>query len=88
MARRRSVARSARRQTDWGQGAGQFTAATLTLTSSGATLMDTGTLFSVDGLTVARIRGHLELVLTTASAVGNGYTGAIGIGVVTSPAFP
>jgi len=34
-----------------------------------------------------RIRGELQLLLSSATAALNGYTGAFGIGIVTGPAF-
>ena len=40
-----------------------------------------------DGLTVIRLRGFFELVLEAASNAGDGFDGALGIGIVSTPAF-
>jgi len=38
-------------------------------------------------VTIVRIRGHFQLFLTLVTAVGDGFHGAIGIGVFTNEAF-
>ena len=74
-----------RRKTTWEVGlGGQFT---ITLTGSGATILGSGVFPTIPGLTLARIRGHLGLTLNAAGSVGDGFTGAFGIGVVTASAF-
>ena len=76
---------STRRQTGWEQGPGGFTL----FSSAGPTagILGPSTLLVVDGHTLVRTRGVYELVLKTAATVGDGFHGALGIGVVTEPAF-
>ena len=38
-------------------------------------------------VTIVRIRGYFRVILTAATAAGDGFLGAVGIGVVTAPAF-
>ena len=49
--------------------------------------MGSGITSLVEGVTIVRTRGYVELVSNGAAAVGDGFTGAVGIGVVTEPAF-
>jgi len=77
---------SSRRRTGWEEGPG--TASESTITSSSAAILGNGQTFQLDGLTVVRLRGFVELRLEGAgSAAGSGYTGALGIGIVTTAAF-
>ena len=69
-----------RRQTHWGEMQGATTTSTTqaTLLASSAGVHD--------GETIVRIRGLVSLSLKSSSAVGDGFFGAIGIGVVSTAA--
>ncbi len=41
----------------------------------------------MDGLTIIRLRGFTELQLTSVGSPGDGFSGALGIGIVTEAAF-
>ena len=74
-----------RRRTGWEEGPGvnaqvQFTASSSAILGAGQEALE-------DGLTIVRIRGSIELLLAAATAVGDGFLGAIGIGIVSTPAF-
>ena len=73
-----------RRQSSWQVGPGG-TAEQL-FTTSTALILGSVANATEDGLTVVRLRGELLLMLTTADAVGGGYTGAFGIGVASADA--
>ena len=76
---------STRRRTGWEEGPGvntQFSSA-----GSIAGILGAGQAFVVDGNTIVRMRGFFELILKTAVSAGDGFIGAIGIGVVDMPAF-
>ena len=83
--RRGSHPVSARRLTAWDEGPGD--SATDTLTGSGNSVLGSGAQPVVEGLTLVRVRGHFGLTLNAATAVGDGYTGALGICLVTNSAF-
>jgi len=90
MARQRSGfnrgnARS-RRRTGWEEGPGSSSVAAA-FSASGSAILGAGLVALADGLTVARIRGNMELVLNSATAALSGYHGAVGIGKTTSEAF-
>ena len=74
-----------RRKTSWEVGPGSSTP--VVLTGSGSTILGSGIAPTIPGLTLVRTRGLLGLTLNTAAAAGDGYTGALGIGVVTASAF-
>ena len=76
---------AARRKTGWEEGPGTQTL--LTINSSTTNILGLGQTSQQDGITVVRIRGVVELALTLATAVGDGFAGAIGIGKVSGPAF-
>ena len=76
---------SARRLVAWDEGPGD--SATDTITGSASSVLGAGIVPLVEGLTIVRLRGHLGITLNAATAVGDGYTGAIGIGKVTDAAF-
>ena len=80
----RPLVRGARRQTQWGLGVGST--AVTTITASSATILGAGVTFGASG-TIVRQRGALSAYLTAATAVGDGFHGAIGIGIVGSQAF-
>ena len=84
MARQRSgfAQGRTRRRTGWEEGPGgvavtQYTGTSVKIHGSAASSL-------VDGLTVARIRGLWRCFLNgTVTAAGDGYQGAIGIGIAT-----
>ncbi len=76
---------STRRQTSWFRG--PENAAGTQLTSSGATLLGNGATATEDGLTLVRTRGILTFMLTAATAASDGFHGAFGLAIVTTPAF-
>ena len=57
------------------------------ITGTGAVFAGTSTAFAFDGDTLVRTRGELLLLLTAASAVGDGFHGAFGIGLATTAAI-
>ena len=73
-----------RRKTSWSAGPGG-TAVTSVVGSSTQLLGSTVTPTEV-GLTIARIRGNLKMHLLSATAAGDGFQGAFGIGVATAAA--
>ena len=81
MANRVAVrARGARRRTHWTAAAG---AVSLTATNNALlTSLPTGH----EGETIVRIRGHAHAFLLTAAAVGDGFSGAFGVALVTAAA--
>jgi len=92
--RRFPVTRGARRQVGWDGGPGTGAAFTSTsfgaqevFTTSGQTVFAGGSTAGQDGLTLVRLRGQLLLTLESVTAVGDGFTGAIGIGIASSEAF-
>ena len=77
---------SQRRRTGWEDGPGRDTVQTAITASANA--IATSALVSLeDGLTVARLRGRLEMWLSAADAVNSGFSGAFGIGIATSDAI-
>ena len=78
----------ARRKTSWEIGAQTgVDGASTNITSSGATLAGGGAAATLDGLTLVRTRGDLNLFITTSNGVGNGFHGAFGIGIGNENAF-
>ena len=84
---RRSFARAARRSTAWEEGPGEWLSAGQVITGTDVQLLDTGQTPLVSGLTIVRIRGFASLTMTSASTVGDGFTGSLGIGICTATAF-
>jgi len=74
----------ARRSTAWGIGPGS--GAAVSFTAGGASLVGAVAVPTVEGLTVVRIRGYVELLLTAVSAAGDGFTGALGLGIAPATA--
>ena len=84
--RRGSFQRSpARRRVEWGLGPGG--SALVNLDSSSFSLLGAGIQATVPAMTIVRMRGLFSATLKTAAAVGDGFTGAVGVGLVTLPAF-
>jgi len=76
---------SARRKKSWISGPGGTTGAAIS--GVAATILGGGLQLLQDGLTLVRLRGQFDLFLTTVTAAGDGFTGAMGIGIVTEHAF-
>ena len=85
MARRRGFPQArARRKTAWGLGPQMALQSVTTATS----VLGTGVqLSAADEVTVVRTRGSILLWLEAATTAGDGFQGALGIGLVTTPAF-
>ena len=77
--------RSQRRLTAWSVGSGGTGA--LSLSASGSSLVGAGVQPTLEGLTIVRTRGELLLELRAATAAGDGFNGAFGIGLAHTPAF-
>ena len=87
MARQRGLIRSrgSKRLVSWGVGPGSTGATTVTAT--GQTQLGSGLVLTVeDEVTIVRLRGYVELVMEALGAIGNGFAGAIGVGIVTAQA--
>ena len=61
--------------------------APITISASSAVAVPVAASAGVDGLTVIRIRGELNVYLTSSGALGNGFVGAFGIGKATDAAI-
>ena len=74
-----------RRVTVWGQGP---QAVDQSLSANGSTLWTNGSVLVLDSrTTIVRLRGRLHIHLTVATAAGDGFAGAVGIGVASLAAF-
>jgi len=73
-----------RRKTAWGFGPGSSTPTNFS--SSSTVFLGTAIVPSVEGLTIARIRGQLNAILRSAATIGDGFQGAFGIGIATETA--
>ena len=69
----------------WEPGVGQVAIQT-EISSSVAIIVTAALVPLVDGLTLVRTRGRMQAFLKSATATGDGYTGAFGIGVATEAA--
>ncbi len=58
----------------------------LTVTGNGVTGWTLGQT-SLGGVTIGRVHGICSFVLTAATTIGDGFAGALGIGIVTADAF-
>ena len=74
----------ARRLTNWGLGPGGTAAAALA--SSSAQILG-GSIQFADAGTVVRIRGQFDAFLNSSTSAGDGFQGAVGIGIATLAAF-
>ena len=72
-----------RRRSSWEFGPGG--SASIGFTASSSVFLGSAIVPTTPGLTLVRIRGHVLLGLTAATALG-GFSGAIGIGLATSAA--
>ena len=77
---------TARRKTGWEDGPGVLTTS-IPISANTAFIVGSGQEFLFDGDTVVRIRGSMLLQLTNVTASGDGFVGAVGIGIVSTPAF-
>ena len=80
----RHQVRSQRRRTSWELGPGG--GGEVAITAVGSQFIDQVISPTIDGLTLARLRGRMSCFLTAATAAGDGFTGAWGIGVATAAA--
>ena len=68
----------------WEQGPGGTVV--LTQTTAGSTVLGLGISSGLEG-TIVRLRGLVDFNITSATSPGDGYFGAVGIGIVGTPAF-
>jgi len=87
VARQRSglIRASGRRRRGWSDGPGGT--GVTTFTASAHTILGSGAVSLLDGQTIARIRGALAITMVSATAAGDGFSGAIGIGIASETAF-
>ena len=81
----RGVTLRQRRRTGWDFGPGG--AAATAIASSSSVILGAGATSLADGLTLARIRGHIQMYLKTSSVADGGFSGAFGIGITDTTAF-
>ena len=74
-----------RRRTEWFGGVGGT--AVQSFSSSGTALLGSGIITTTGEETLARTRGILDIFLTAGTSAGDGYFGAVGIGLATTSAF-
>ena len=74
-----------RRMTDWGVGPGGT--GVTTLSASGSSILGAGVTTVAGIVTLVRTRGLFDVFLTAGVSAGDGMTGAVGIGIVSEPAF-
>ena len=74
-----------RRKTAWGLGPGDST--TTILTGNGSTLLGDTVFPTQLESTLVRIRGNVGITTVAATAVGDGYTGSVAIGMATASAL-
>jgi len=80
--------RGQRRSTGWFVGPqSAASGASIAISSSVSVLGLGGSTPIVDGLTLIRTRGDLNVFLTSAAALGDGFSGAFGIGIANESAF-
>ena len=74
-----------KRSTAWGIGPN---AVDMSFTGTSSQLLTTGVSLAVESrATIVRVRGALHLILTAATAAGDGFRGAFGMGIVSNKAF-
>ena len=82
---RQSQARGPRRKTSWGPGPNAVRTA---VSAIGKTIWTNGVILSVEDVgTIVRTRGEIAILLSLATAAGDGMNGAVGLGIVSSQAF-
>ncbi len=75
---------SQRRRTGWEEGTGGTTLLNLTTTTPSFVGQALG--IQTDGLTLVRTRGYFKIVMQLAASLGDGMTGAFGIGLASTAA--
>ena len=76
----------ARRLTSWGFGPGS--SATAALTAAGQQILGNGVVLTLeDVVTLVRLRGNLQVFLTSVAAAGEGFHGAVGVAIINTQAF-
>ena len=80
----RARGQRSQRLTQWGQGPGGL--ASNSLTGTGSQLLGSAIAFGAAG-TVVRIRGWFDAYLSSYTTAGDGFQGAVGIGLVSEAAF-
>ena len=73
------------RSTAWFFGPGDVTSQVTS--ASGQVILGTGRQAIVEGLTIIRLRGEFIAYLTAATGLGDGYSGAVGVGMASQNAF-
>ena len=73
------------RQTGWEEGPGTLDG--LAISTETSAILGSGQAAIGDGQTIIRLRGFAELIITSAGSPADGFTGAMGIGIVSAPAF-
>ncbi len=81
----RNQIRSPRRRTEWFAGVGSQAATALS--GVGSTLLGNSIVTTFGEETLVRTRGLLSIVMKTAASVGEGFLGAVGIGIVSTAAL-
>ena len=81
----RTQRQSRSRRTEWFAGVGGTGVATFT--ASSIAILGTGIITNVGEETLVRVRGLFDAFLTSATSPGDGFFGAVGIGLVSSAAF-
>jgi len=81
--------RAPRRLTSWnlGPGVDDITDAPLSFTTSTTGIYGAGVTPVIPNLTIVRLRGSVDIILNAAAAALDGYSYALGIGIVTGEAF-
>ena len=74
---------SPRRQTSWTAGPGGI----ITQSATGKTLFGTGIVPTIEGLTIARLRGEAMFSMRSAGSAADSWRGAVGMALVTDEAF-
>ena len=78
---------ASRRKTDWDDGPGNNDGTILGFTTSSSAVLGLGRTPASQEGTIVRLRGFFGSYLTSATAVGDGFFGALGIGITTVQAF-
>ncbi len=85
----RGQTRRPRRETSWALGprVGMGSGGTNSQSASGSAILGAGAVLSIEGATLVRLRGNIQIYLTTSAALQNGFEGSVALGVFTSEAF-
>jgi len=77
--------RGRRRRTEWFGGVGGTALSTVSV--SGSILLGSGIITDQGEETLVRVRGLLDMFLSSSTSPGDGFFGAVGIGLVSTAAF-